>query len=186
MRHFILFITVVMLTSCAMHPQDPPGVIHEDAHRGGTVVAFSPSGELLASGGWSGNVQLWQLPGGDSLRHWRGHSDSVNGITFLSGERQVVTAGYDGVLQRRGIDGSLQQEVDGLVAITHMEGDAATDRLVTGHADGSVRLWKSSDFTLLSEMQLHGSEVKAVAIDPLRARYASSSEDSSVAVWTVD
>ncbi len=118
------------------------------------------------------------------VRYWRGHSDSVNGIAFLAADQQVVTAGYDGVLQRRGIDGELQQELTGLVPITHMEADDATDRLLTGHRDGSVRLWKASDFTLLSEQQLHSDEVKAVAIDLTRTRYASSSEDSSVAVWT--
>ena len=183
MRHLILYIVLLLLASCASHPHEPAGVIHEDAHRGGTVVAFSQSGDLLASGGWSGNVQLWQLPDGASFRRWRGHSDSVNGIAFLAADQQVVTAGYDGVLQRRGIDGKLQQQLTGLVPIMHMEADAATDRMLTGHRDGSVRLWKASDFTLLSEQQLHSDAVKAVAIDSRRARYASSSEDSSVAVW---
>jgi len=184
MRHLIFYFVLLLLTSCASQPHEPASVIREDAHRGGTVVAFSRSGDLLASGGWSGNVQLWQLPEGSSVRKWRGHSDSVNGIAFLDADRQVVTAGYDGVLQRRGIDGELQQQLTGLVPIMHMEADAATDRLITGHRDGSVRVWKASDFTLQSEQQLHRSEVKAVAIDPSRARYASSSEDGSVAVWT--
>jgi WD40 repeat protein len=108
----------------------------------------------------------------------------VNGIAFLDGDRQVVTAGYDGILERRGLDGELQQQLVGLIPVTHMDADAATDRLVTGHADGSVRLWKASDFTLLAEQKLHKGEVKAVAIDSWRGRYASSSADGSVAVWS--
>jgi hypothetical protein len=56
MRQFIFYITLLLLASCAGHPHEPAGVIHEDAHRGGTVVAFSQSGDMLASGGWSGNV----------------------------------------------------------------------------------------------------------------------------------
>lgn len=179
-----MWVMLVLLTACAGHPHEPPMVIHEDAHRGGTVVAFSRSGELLASGGWSGTVQLWQLPQGSAVRHWRGHSDSVNGLAFLDGDRQVVTAGYDGILERRGLDGELQQQLVGLIPVTHMDADAATDRLVTGHADGSVRLWKASDFTLLAEQKLHAGEVKAVAIDSQRGRFASSSADGSVAVWS--
>ena len=173
----------VLLVACAGQPHEPPLVIHEDAHRGGTVVAFSQSGELLASGGWSGAVQLWQLPQGSAVRHWRGHSDSVNGIAFLDNDQQIVTAGYDGILERRGLDGELLQQLAGLVPITHMDADAAIDRLVTGHGDGSVRLWQASDFTLLAEQNLHGGAVKAVAIDPQRNRYASSSTDGGVAVW---
>jgi len=172
------------MVACAIQPHESPLVIHEDAHRGGTVVALSQSGDLLASGGWSGNVHLWQLPDGLSLRHWRGHSDSVNGIVFLAADQQIVTAGYDGVLQRRGVAGDLQQQLTGLVPITHMDADSSTDRMVTGHRDGSVRLWKASDFTLLEERKLHKGAVKAVALDPQRGRYASSSTDGSVALWS--
>jgi WD40 repeat protein len=108
----------------------------------------------------------------------------VNGIAFLDADRQIVTAGYDGILERRGLNGELQQQIAGLTPITHMDADVATDRLVTGHHDGTVRLWQASDFTLLAEQRLHKGAVKAVAVDPQRARYASSSTDGSVAVWT--
>jgi WD40 repeat protein len=182
-RYLLICMALLLLTACAGQPHEPPMVIHEDAHRGGTVVAFSRSGELLASGGWSGTVQLWQLPQGSAVRRWRGHSDSVNGIAFLDADQQVVTAGYDGVLERRGLDGALLQQLPGLIAVTHMDADALLDRMVTGHRDGSVRLWRASDFTLLAEKKLHDGEVKAVAIDPARARYASSGADGSVAVW---
>ena len=183
-RFVPLWVMLALLAACAGQPHEPPLVIHEDAHRGGTVVAFSQSGELLASGGWSGVVQLWQLPQGSAVRHWRGHSDSVNGIAFLDNDQQIVTAGYDGILERRRLNGELLQQLTGLAPITHMDAAAAIDRLVTGHGDGSVRLWQASDFTLLSEQKLHGSAVKAVAIDPRRGRYASSSTDGSVAVWS--
>ena len=53
MRHLIFSAVLVLLAACAGYPHEPAGIIHEDAHRGGTVVAFSQSGELLASGGWS-------------------------------------------------------------------------------------------------------------------------------------
>jgi WD40 repeat protein len=183
MRYLLFCSVLLLLTACALQPHEPPLVIHEDAHRGGTVVAFSRSGALLASGGWSGTVQLWRLPQGSAVSHWRGHSDSVNGIAFLDADQQVVTAGYDGVLERRTLNGELLQQRAGLVPVTHMEADASADRLVTGHADGSVRLWKAADFTLLAEKKLHQGQVKAVAVDPTQPRYASSSTDGSVAVW---
>ena len=97
---------------------------------------------------------------------------------------QIVTAGYDGVLARRAVDGQLLQQIKTPAAITHMVADSATDRLLTGHADGSVRLWKASDFTLLQEQQLHQGAVKAVAIAPGATQFASSSTDGSVVLWT--
>ncbi len=97
-----LFVQLWLMTACvSLHPEESPAVVKERAHSGGSVVAFSQSGDLLASGGWEGTVRLWQLPQGREVRHWHAHDDSVNGIAFLDADREIVTAGYDGVLARR-------------------------------------------------------------------------------------
>ncbi len=82
------------------------------------------------------------------------------------------------------VDGQLLEQLETPAAITHMVADSGTDRLLTGHADGSVRLWRATDFTLLQEQQLHRGAVKAVAIAPGAAHYASSSSDGSVVLWS--
>jgi WD40 repeat protein len=184
-RYLFFCSVLLLLVACAGRPAaESPAVVHENVHSGGSVVAFSRSGNLLASGGWEGTVRLWQMPEGSEVRHWRAHSDSVNGIVFIDADRQIITAGYDGVLARRSVDGVLLQRIEMLPAVMHMVADAESDRLLTGHRDGSVRLWKASDFTLLQKQTLHRGAVKAVAIEPLHTRYASSSTDGSVAVWT--
>lgn len=175
----------LLLTACSiLHKEEPPLVIKEWAHSGGSVVAFSQSGDLVASGGWEGTVRLWQLPQGREVRHWLAHGNSVNGIAFIESDREIVTAGYDGVLARRAVDGRLLEQVKTPAAITHMVADAGADRLVTGHGDGTVRLWRAADFTLLQEQQLHQGAVKAVAIAPGAAQYASSSADGTVVLWS--
>ena len=176
---------VLLLAACtSLQPGEYPLVIKDKAHSGGSVVAFSQSGDWVASGGWEGTVRLWQLPEGREIRHWPAHSDSVNGIAFLDNDRQIITAGYDGLLARRAVNGGLLQQIVTPSAITHMVADSGTDRLVTGHKDGSVRLWKATDFTLLKEQQLHKGAIKAVAIGPGATQYASSSTDGSVVLWT--
>jgi len=182
-----LFVQLWLMTACvSLHPEESPAVVKERAHSGGSVVAFSQSGDLLASGGWEGTVRLWQLPQGREVRHWNAHSDSVNGIVFLESDREIVTAGYDGVLARRSVDGQRLQQITTPSPVTHMDADTETGRLLTGHADGMVRLWKAADFTLLREQQLHRGAVKAVAIAPGVARYASSGADGTVALWSED
>ncbi len=181
----VLTVPMLLITACSLvHKEQPANVVRERAHSGGSVVAFSHSGELLASGGWEGTVRLWQLPAGHEVRHWLAHSDSVNGIAFLEADREIVTAGYDGLLARRAVNGQLLQQIKTPAAITHMAADSAADRLLTGHADGTVRLWRATDFSLLQEQQLHQGAVKAVAIAPGATRYASSSSDGSVVLWT--
>ena len=184
---FLVLVVAVqlLLTACStFHKEEPAVVVNEWAHSGGSVVAFSQSGDLAASGGWEGALRLWQLPQGREVRHWLAHGDSVNGIAFLDADREIVTAGYDGVLARRAIDGRLLEQVKTPAAITHMVADSNADRLLTGHADGSVRVWQATDFTLLQEQQLHQGAVKAVAIAPGAERYASSSTDGTVVLWS--
>ena len=186
-RLLLLAVPLVLLTACvSLQTGESAAVIKDRAHSGGSVVAFSQSGDLLASGGWEGTVRLWQLPQGREVRHWLAHSDSVNGIAFLDADRQIITAGYDGLLARRAVNGGLLEQIRTPSAITHMVADIDTDRLVTGHKDGSVRLWKATDFTLLKVQQLHRGAVKAVAIAPGATQYASSSADGSVVLWTED
>jgi hypothetical protein len=55
-------LAVLLLTACAVRqPAEPPSVIYENAHSGGSVVVFSGSGDVLASGGWEGGVRLCQM-----------------------------------------------------------------------------------------------------------------------------
>jgi WD40 repeat protein len=184
LRGGLLLCAALLIGACAGGPVvELPAVIHENAHGGGSVVSFSESGDLLASGGWEGTVRLWHMPEGSQLRHWRDHSDSVNGIAFVDNAGQVITAGYDGLLVRRAVDGARLASVATGSPVTHMTADSHTDRVLTGHADGMVRIWRASDFTLLQERSLHRGAVMAVAIDGRAGRFASSGADGEVFVW---
>ena len=184
-RWMILLAMVQLISACAGQPvAEPPAVIHANVHSGGSVVAFSQSGGLLASGGWEGTIRLWRLPSGEQVRRWRDHEGSVNGIAFLDGDRQLVTAGYDGRLVKRDVAGHVLQQIITPAPVMHMVADTGHDRLLTGHHDGTVRLWRLSDFALLQVQSLHQGAVKAVVIDPGGVRYASSGKDGRVFTWT--
>ncbi|MGB5260365.1 MAG: hypothetical protein WBO34_07570 [Gammaproteobacteria bacterium] len=161
-----------------------PDVINEQAHNGGSVVAFGPSGKVLASGGWEGRVQLWRTPDGSRRHAWQAHTDSVNGIVFVDAGQGLVTAGYDGRIVRWSIDGRLLEQVESPAPVTHMVALETADYLLTGHADGSVRQWRLSDLAMLQTQTLHRGSVKAVAIAPDGVRYASSGTDGAVFTWS--
>jgi len=181
----LLLCAALLIAACAGGPvAEPPAVTHENAHSGGSVVSFSESGDLLASGGWEGTVRLWRMPDGSQLRFWRDHSDSVNGIAFADDDTQVITAGYDGLLVRRAVNGARLASVATGSPVTHMAADSRADRVLTGHADGRVRVWRLSDFKLLQERALHRGVVKAVAIDGRMPRFASSGADGQVFIWS--
>jgi WD40 repeat protein len=178
---------IPVLTACAGQPPAiAPDIVHAGAHNGGSIINFSRRGELLASGGWEGNVIIWRLPGGEQLYRWQAHQDSVNGVAFTDNDRHVVTAGYDGWLAEWNLGGTVLRRFKSPAPITCMAASTHGDRLITGHDDGSVRIWRMQDLSLLDERKLHGGSVKAVAIDANGSRFASSGSDGAVYVWTDD
>ncbi len=172
-----------VLAGCSTAPVHQPRLNFDNAHNGGSVLAFDHRSRLLASGGWEGNLRLWQLPGGKLLQGWRAHTDSVNGIYFFKSGRRLVTAGYDGRIKLWTTDGSLLRTIDAGAPVTRMKASWKTDRLLAGHSDGSVSLWRLRSLTLLARKKLHRGAVRAVALHPGRALYASSGTDGQVFVW---
>jgi dipeptidyl aminopeptidase/acylaminoacyl peptidase len=63
----------------------------ESAH----AVAFSPSGDLLATAGTDGRVKLWDVTTGRHLRDADGHRGRVWGLSFSPDGREVASAGGD-------------------------------------------------------------------------------------------
>jgi WD40 repeat protein len=182
---WVLSLWLLLLTACAGQPVAvAPDVIHARAHNGGSTVGFSQSGDLLASGGWEGRVLIWRLPGGEPLYRWQAHQDSVNGVVFTDNDTHVVTAGYDGWLAEWTLGGAALRRVMTPAPITCMAASTRDDRLITGHDDGSVRIWRLHNLSLLEERKLHRGKVKAVALETTGGRYASSGADGAVYVWT--
>jgi WD40 repeat protein len=186
-RQRLLSLVVLVLTACVGQPVAvAPDVVHTRVHNGGSTVGFSQSGDLLASGGWEGTVLIWQLPGGEPVYRWQAHQDSVNGLVFTDNDRHVVTAGYDGWLAKWTLGGVALHRVKTPGPIRCLAASNHIDRLITGHDDGSVRIWRLHDLRLLEERKLHRGNVKAVAIETSGRRYASGGADGDVYVWTDD
>lgn len=186
-RYGLVMLLAGLLAACATHYNvKPADVINEDAHSGGSLVAFNPAGDLMVSGGWEGGVKLWRMPGGGLQNSWQAHESSVNGAVFSADGKRIVTAGYDGTLAEWTLDGVILRRITTSQPVMHMMGDLQQDRLITGHADGSVRVWSMDTMDLVEQRQPHRGAVKAVAIDPATRRYASSSTDGTVVTWVED
>ena len=161
---------------------EAPRVINASVHRGSDSLDFDATSTVLASGGWEGEVALWN-PSDDHPYHiWKAHSGYVNGVRF-SGDN-LVTAGYDGKLIVWDRDGERLRHVDARVPIISL--DVSGDHVLSGHADGTVRLWRLSDLHLQDTYALHRNWVLAVSIHAGTRRLAASGNDGQVFVWQTD
>jgi WD40 repeat protein len=87
----------VLLSSTTVLSQiDRPRLIAQLGHSGQvTSVTFSPNGKLIATGGETGEVILWEVTSRHALRRLRAHNGTVKAMLFRAGGDELVTVGFD-------------------------------------------------------------------------------------------
>ncbi len=179
-----LILVSLLTTACVSNIQRHPAkVVHEDAHSGGSTLSFSNNSSVAASGGWSGNIRLWQMPDGAHIRKWQAHTGSVNGILFLQGDKRLISGGYDGKIVEWNINGTEVRSISTPSPIRHLIANEQYDHILTGHEDGVVRQWRLSDFKQIQQTAKHSGAIRAVAAHYGSNWMASSGDDGEVWLW---
>lgn len=154
---------------------------------GSQSVAFSPDGQLLASGGDDATIQIWRIADGSAARVIRGDFDFIPSVAF-SPDGQLLASGAADQKVRlwRVSDGS---EVRALAGHTSTINGVAFSPdgqiLASGSADQTIRLWRVTDGSLIRTLTGHTGFVHGVAFSPDGQMVASGSEDKSVRLWQV-
>jgi WD40 repeat protein len=177
-------LAALLLTACTgLKPAQAPDVVIPNANVGGSIVAFNAASTQLASGGWDGDLQLWSLPDGKPLRHWSAHVGTVNGIAFLDHDRRILTGGYDGEFAEWDAQGKQLRRMPAGSPITAMTVNEQDNIVITGHADGAVRVWRLDSLQRRYDYPAHKGAVRAVAYLPGQQRIASSGTDTRAFLW---
>ncbi|GAB7106637.1 hypothetical protein JCM4814A_49510 [Streptomyces phaeofaciens JCM 4814] len=149
-------------------------------------VAFAPYGDLLVIGAGSG-VHLVDASTGEVLSYGDDDHIDVRAVAFSPGGRTYASADKDGEV--RIWDAYGHRELHSLAhkkCIDSLAYSASSDLLATGSSDGAkVRLWRTSDGSLVKKLDHYGDWVNALAFSPDGAVLATGTDDNSVEIWRV-
>ncbi len=161
----------------------------------GTVwsVAFSPGGEILASGSGDGTIKLWRVQDGALLKTLTGHSDYVRSVAFSPDGFTLASGSNDGTIKLwRVSDGRLLKTITGheawvkSVAFSPANGGVSHGGQVLASGSGrTIKLWRVSDGRLLKTLKGHFDLVCSVAFSPDGKTLVSSSQDDTIKLWQV-
>jgi WD40 repeat protein len=162
-------------------------------------VAWSPDGQRLATGSADRTARLWQAADGRELRIFTGHSHPDD-LPMLG----ASTVGLIGSLEGQGafLAGSAlcpgrplpfrflpswpdeEWETNG-GEVRSVAWSPDGQRLVTGSADSTARIWEVASGRSLHILRGHTGQVWSVAWSPEGDQVATGGADATVKVWQV-
>ena len=148
-------------------------------------VAFSPDGQMLASGSFDQTVRLWDIGTEQLLHTLTGHTNDVNSVAFSPNGETLVSGSWDGTIRlwnpNTGKHKRTLTDHKGGVASVTFNPDGKT--LASGSADQTVRLWDTATWQVQRTLTGHASVVDVVAISPNGNTLASGSRDQTIRLW---
>ena len=152
-------------------------------------VAFSPDGQLVATGGDDAKVKVWNTSSGFCFVTFSEHKAPIKAVEFACGEtgNAVITASLDGTVRAfdlaryRNFRTMRPPEPCQLLSLAI---DGGGEVICAGAMEPyEIYTWSLRTGKLLDVLTGHNGPVCSLAFSPLQPILASSSWDQSVRVW---
>ena len=160
------------------------------------ALAFAPDGASFAVGYADGTLVLWKTDSGDVIRPLSGHTAAVDALGFSFDGSQVIAGDESGLAILWNVaNGSVALRFDhnGQAVTAVAFSPANPQRVLTGCADATARLWSTINGRLTDEFAPafsgrrlvagHADAITSVAFSPDGALIVTGSADKTAIIW---
>jgi len=154
-------------------------------------IAASPDCQRLASAGLSGTVVIWRADTGEVQRYYESDLRDFTCVAFAPGFDRIASGCENGVVEVWNF-GSHDLDIRALEAHTHevvsVSFSSDGKLLATGSADGTIKLWDTRDWTLLSEAgRRRRRSSTPTSFSPKACVLAGAiGDDRAIRTWRID
>ncbi len=150
-------------------------------------VAFSPNGQLLASGSWDNTIKLWDVKTGKMRQTLQGHTDLVLSIAFSPNGLLLASGSADNTIKLWEVSSGnvlkTLREKESWVGSVAFSPDGQT--LAAEGADNTIKQWALSTDKVQQIFSGHTNIINSVSFSPDGELLASGSADSTIKLWAV-
>jgi WD40 repeat protein len=148
-------------------------------------VAFSPDGDLLATGDAEGGLRLWQVADGQPLMKFEGHLGWVWSVAFSADGKTLASCSSDKTIRLWDIKtGQCLQVLEGHISSVWSVAFSADGQLLaSGGDEPAVKLWEVASGQCLKTLEGHTGRILSVAFSTDGQTLASGSDDCTVRLW---
>jgi len=130
----------------------------DEDEEGVCIIALSPNGETVASGGRHGMVKLWNIETRKVVAKWTGHTKLVRAVCWSRDGGRVVTGSSDGTARIWDVESG--ETVLGPITTSHRQRiDAvafspdASNLATGGYNEDAIKIWDARTGELLSTLK---------------------------------
>lgn len=152
-------------------------------------VAITPDGKRILSVSFDESVRVWDAISGRELANFQ--NGGFRSVVAFSDNRRALSDGFNTTLRLWDLETGQRLKAipcgtdDGDDVFSSAVNPAGTQAL-SGHRDGSVRLWELEKDKCLAAMKGHSDIVNSVQITPDGRFAVSSSGDTTIKIWNLE
>jgi WD40 repeat protein len=176
-------------------------------------IAFSPQGDLIATGSWDTTARVWDVKTGREISALGGHTDPLTSVAFDGTGKYLVTASFDGTArvwdltlkkvkcELRGHTGVVQSAIfspDNRLILTAGRPLADVVKTASGQVplsektgeklgtpDNTARIWDADTGRLRATLRGHTGGINTAVFSSDGKYVLTASEDRTAIVWDV-